>query len=164
MMRGIAIDVLFIIIISIFVFLTALGIYNWMLIQNEKLYCYNMYEKYFINIPSECKKYISFIEKVDLNYSLEDTEMAIAIYIARCWVRADRGGINSNLSCFSIEIDNESLYSSYLNFTQIEEYLEEYSDVPLDLVVIKACNTDLCPVNETRILIISYNGSHIIVW
>jgi len=163
-MRSIAINVLFIIIISIFVFLSALGIYNWMLMQSEKLYCYNMYRTYFINIPDECKKYISSLEKVYLNYSLEDTEKALSIYIARCWVRTNRGGIKSNISCFSIEIVNESLYSLYLNFTRVKEYIGKYSDVPLDLVIIRSCDTELCPVNKTKVLIIAYNGSHIIVW
>ncbi|RIB35149.1 MAG: hypothetical protein BXU00_03040 [Candidatus Nanoclepta minutus] len=163
-MKGIAINILFAIIISIFVFLSALGIYNWMLMQNEKLYCYNMYRAYFINIPDECKRYISSLEKAYLNYSLESTEEAISIYIARCWVRTNRGGIKNNISCFSIEIANESTYSLHLNFTRVKEYVKKYSDVPLDLVVIRACNTDLCPVNKTKVLIVAYNGSHIIVW
>jgi len=163
-MRGVAISVLLMIVVGVIILITALSVYNWMVGQNEKVYCYNLYKTNFVNLPEECKKYAFPIEKAFLNYSLEATEEAIAIYIARCWVRANRGELKENITCFSIEIVNESLYNSYLNFTRVEEYIKKYSDVPTNYIIISVCNSKLCPVNKARLLIISYNGSHIIVW
>ncbi len=163
-MRSVGIDIFFFIIVGLFIFLIAIGIYEWMMLQSEKIYCYNLYKSSFYKLPNKCKKYFSFVEKIYLNYSLEKIEKAIAIYAAKCWLRADRGALKKNLTCFSIEIVNKSTYNKLLDFDVVREYLKMYSDVPPKRLYVYPDNRRTYLVKEKKVLLIFYNGTHIIIW
>lgn len=163
MMRSLAINLVFIIILFVIFFFTLISIYFHFLNSSEKYYCYNLYKSLSSDIPEECKKYIPVADKIFLNYTaIDELEKAIAIYIARCWVRSGRGMKKATINCFSLEMSAK--IQDNINFTRIRTYLNKYSDIDPNMVYVFPNNIEVVPIFEKKIILIVYNGSNIIVW
>lgn len=162
-MRSIAISTIFFILIGVSLFFFAIYMFSKIQSSSEKSYCYSLLTTKNANIDEKCKKYFTNIEKVNLNLPLEETEKAIGFYIAKCWLKGNRGYSTQTISCYSIEITNESLYDKSLNFDNIISYLKEVSDVDISKI---APFRDFSKekIGDYRTIIIIYSESYIIIW
>lgn len=162
-MKGIAINFIFMIIISIILLSFVISLYFYFLSSSEKYYCYNLYKVQSSEIPEDCKKYIPTINTVFLNYStIDDLEKAISIYISRCWVRSERGLKKEKINCFTLEIVSD--IQGFLNFTRIRNYVKEYSDLDPNIIYVFPDNLDIVSLSNKKTILIIYNGTNIIVW
>jgi len=167
--KSVAVDILFLILIGILVLVVSIFIYTKVSKTSEEYYCYKMLASGFSEINEKCKNKISTLEKVEIPYDVETSEKMLAIYIAKCWNKANRGYSNQNLTCYTLEFTNSSIFNEYLSKESVLSYLRKHSDVDINRVMFveKNPNDDIikdAPIGEYRVLLILYYMGYIIVW